>query len=69
MLLTDEILTLFGERGRMLACVSKPLMPLGSDLDVGVLHRGRIFDYAAHAAEGDGIVKLPVGVALKVKTD
>jgi len=43
-------------------------MPLGCDLDVGVLYRGWIFDDAAHAAGGDGVVELPVGVTMKVET-
>lgn len=59
---------LFGQSRRCLSCMSKPLVPLRSYFDVGVLYIGGVFDYASHAADSDGIVKFPVRISLKVKT-
>lgn len=48
--------------------MSKPLVPLRCDFDIRVLYCGRIFYDSPHAPDGDGIVKFPVCVTLKIES-
>jgi len=60
--LSHNVFVLFLERRRLLADISKPLMPLRGDLDIGVVSTPVVFDYAPVSVAVYGILKLPKGI-------
>jgi hypothetical protein len=64
-----DILFLFGDRRRVLASMSEPLVPLGRDLYLAVVHRAGVFDNAPHAVfmRVEGIAEFPIGVSFEVE--